>query len=137
MAKLAQSATAAPETKLTLVRSHLNGFMGHRAKAFSGRDSLERAGRRLMTLRKMPPGVRGTDYFVPVLSITIFSRFRGKSRAVASRAAPPGHRGGGNSSVAHAVAEVGRERRSWRVPPPGQRAKRKRSIDELIMALAS
>ena len=108
MARLAQRATAALETKLTLASSHLNGFMGHRAKAFSERDSLERVGTRLMTLAKDATRRGGTDYFVPVLSITIFSRSRGKSRAVAARAAPP-----------------------------GQCAKRKRSIDELIMALAS
>ena len=59
MAKLAQSATAALQTKLTLVSSHLNGFMGHRAKAFSERDSLERIRRRLMSLQKMPRGVGG------------------------------------------------------------------------------
>ena len=59
MAKLAQRATAAPETKLTLASSHLIGFMGHLSNTFSERDSLERVGRRLMTLQKMPRGVGG------------------------------------------------------------------------------
>src|SRR5215475_13536591 len=80
MAKLAQSATTAPETKLTLASSHFNGFRGHRAKAFSERDSLERVGTRLMTLQKMPRDVGGRTISCAVLSITIFSRFRGKSR---------------------------------------------------------
>jgi hypothetical protein len=38
MAKLAQRATIALHTKLTLVSSHLNGFMSHRSKAFPVRD---------------------------------------------------------------------------------------------------
>ena len=80
MAKLAQSATAALDTKLTLVSSHLNGFMGHRAKAFCERDSLERVGRRFMTLQKMPQGVGGRTISRGSFSITIFSRFRSKSR---------------------------------------------------------
>jgi hypothetical protein len=40
MAKLAQRATAALQTKLALVSSHLNGFMSDRAKVLLGRDSL-------------------------------------------------------------------------------------------------
>ena len=71
MAKLAQRATAALQTNLTLMSSHLSGFMRNRAKVLPGRDSLQREGTRLMTVARMPRGA-GRRYFVQFLSISIF-----------------------------------------------------------------